>query len=228
MYALAVLKLAAQTPEMARPTNSSHSTGASAITMKSMPRPRLEMRMTVRRPKRSESAPWIGEQTNCISMNSVPKPLDHTAALAMLPPISSTIRCGSTGMMMPNASMSIITVTKTNRIAARRRGRSGDARSVIDGGRRAGGRSGEVGLCLYRIPGVPWRMACLAETSQRLVLFAEREPAPGRLDGQLGADVRIAQQPLRGARVSAHTRIVAGQRAAQNRHDRLFPDGNER
>lgn len=86
--------------------------------MKSMPSPKLEIRITVRRPKRSESVPWIGENTNCINIYSVPKKLVHTAACAMLPPLSCTTRCGSTGMMMPKASMSSITVTKMKDSAA--------------------------------------------------------------------------------------------------------------
>jgi len=76
-------------------------------------------------------------------MNSVLKPLDHTAALAMLPPISSTIRCGSTGMMIPNASMSIVTVTKMKITAARRRGWSRSWGSVMRRGAR-GRTSGQV------------------------------------------------------------------------------------
>src|SRR5690242_14929534 len=54
-------------------------------------------------------------------MNSVPNALCHTAALAMLPPINCTMRCGSTGMMMPKLSMSVATVTKTKITAALRR-----------------------------------------------------------------------------------------------------------
>jgi len=50
MYALAVLKLAAVMPSSTRAANSSHSVGASASTTKSTARPRLEIRITDRRP----------------------------------------------------------------------------------------------------------------------------------------------------------------------------------
>ena len=33
----------------------------------------MEIRITGRRPKRSDSAPWIGENRNCISAQAVPK-----------------------------------------------------------------------------------------------------------------------------------------------------------
>jgi hypothetical protein len=46
--------------------------------------------------------------------------------------MSSTIRCGNTGVMMPNASMSIATVTKTNSSAALRRGDAGGVCAVIE------------------------------------------------------------------------------------------------
>src|SRR6185437_4492530 len=69
-----------------------------------------------------DSAPCTGENTNCISMYSVPNAPTHTAALAMLPPISCTMSCGSTGITMPNASVSSITVTKMKASAAWWRG----------------------------------------------------------------------------------------------------------
>src|SRR5271165_4104790 len=51
IYAPAVLKLAAQMPDITRPTNSHQTFGASAIRMKSRPRPVHEIRITARRPK---------------------------------------------------------------------------------------------------------------------------------------------------------------------------------
>src|SRR5712675_710929 len=51
IYAPAVLKLAAVMPEITRPTSSHQRFGASAMRMKSRPRPAQEMRMTGRRPK---------------------------------------------------------------------------------------------------------------------------------------------------------------------------------
>ncbi len=133
-------KLAAQMPDTPRPMNSSHSTGVIAITIKSMPSPKLEIRITVRRPKRSDSVPCTGEKMNCISMYSVAKPLVHTAACAMLPPISCTTRCGSTGMMMPNASMSSITVTKMKANAALVREVEGIGAESMRGARRGHGK----------------------------------------------------------------------------------------
>src|SRR5580692_11157777 len=51
MYAPAVLKLAAQIPDITRPTNSHQTLGASAMRMKSKPKPVHEIRITARRPK---------------------------------------------------------------------------------------------------------------------------------------------------------------------------------
>ena len=82
----------------------------------------MESRITGRRPKRSESAPRIGEAKNCISAHTVPNSPVHlgpacavSAALAKL-----TTSRGSTGMMIPNASMSSATVMKMKRTVARR------------------------------------------------------------------------------------------------------------
>jgi hypothetical protein len=65
--------LAALMPEITRPTNSHHRFGASAIRMKSRPRPKLESRINGRRPYRSDSTPCSGENRNCISAPAVPK-----------------------------------------------------------------------------------------------------------------------------------------------------------
>jgi hypothetical protein len=69
---LAVVKLAEKIAEITRPTSSHDIDGASAMKMKSTPRPRHDNRITGRRPKRSESAPWIGAHTNWIAENSMP------------------------------------------------------------------------------------------------------------------------------------------------------------
>src|SRR5690606_36258560 len=107
-------------PEMIRPTSSHGSVLARAMNTKSRPSPRQESRITGRRPKRSDSAPWIGEVTNWMPANTVPNTPTQYAALAVSPPTKSSIRCGSTGMITPNASTSISTVTKMKARAARR------------------------------------------------------------------------------------------------------------
>src|ERR1043165_7466215 len=110
--------LAAVMPEMTRPTNSHHSAGASALRMESRPSPTLEIRITGRRPKRSESAPIIGENANCISAQAVPKIPRISAVPAASPPRKPATSVGSTGTTMPIASMSSRTVMKMNAKAA--------------------------------------------------------------------------------------------------------------
>lgn len=126
-------------PEMMRPTISHGSDVASAMKMKSRPRPRHDSRITGRRPWRSDSAPWIGAVTNWIAANTVPKIPTQYAACTVSPPAKSSIRCGSTGMIRPNASTSISTVTKMKASAAvRTRGMAGLAGAgAIDGSGRA-------------------------------------------------------------------------------------------
>ncbi len=131
-----MLKLAAVMPITVRPTNSSHSVGAIAITKKSIASPKLEIRITGRRPKRSDSAPWIGEKMNWVIANTVLSTPTHQAARAVPPPISCSTRCGSTGMMMPKASMSSSTVTKMKASAARR----GEAEAVSKASGEAGSK----------------------------------------------------------------------------------------
>ena len=113
-----MVKLAEVTAEMIRPTNSHARLGASAMKMKSTPNPRHESRITGRRPKRSDNAPWIGALKNCTIANAVPKRPTQYAADEVLPPTNSSTRCGNTGMMTPNASTSISTVMKMKTSAA--------------------------------------------------------------------------------------------------------------
>jgi len=105
--------------------NSSGSVPASAMIRKSMPRPRFDSRITGRRPKWSDSAPWIGEQKNCITMKAVANSPCHNVACAMSPPANDFSSCGSTGMIIPNARMSSSTVKKMKASAARRTGGAG-------------------------------------------------------------------------------------------------------
>ena len=114
--------LALAMPEMIRPINRIGNVWAKAISMKSRPSARLEARITGRRPKRSDSAPCTGENTNCMRPNSAPMMPVQRTAVAMSPPVMCCTRCGKTGMMMPKASMSIITVTKMKMTAALRTG----------------------------------------------------------------------------------------------------------
>src|SRR5207249_9349229 len=74
--------------------------------------------MTGRRPNLSDKTPSTGEKKNCISAKTVPKMPFHFAAEFMLPPRKSRINFGNTGAINPSASMSSMTVTKMNGIAA--------------------------------------------------------------------------------------------------------------
>lgn len=75
--------------------------------------------MTRRRPNRSDSEPSTGEKKNCIAANTPPNTPRNPAPDAVSPPRNSTISRGSTGMMIPSASMSMATVMKMNAKAAR-------------------------------------------------------------------------------------------------------------
>jgi hypothetical protein len=74
------------------------------------------------RPKRSDSMPCTGEATNCISAQAVPNRPMKSAPRTVSPPTKSTTSFGSTGMMIPIASMSSSTVMKMKMKAARRTG----------------------------------------------------------------------------------------------------------
>ncbi len=76
--------------------------------------------MIGRRPNRSDSAPRVGENRNWPSAQTVPNRPTISAARTVSLSRNERIRRGSTGMIMPSASMSSITVTKTKATAARR------------------------------------------------------------------------------------------------------------
>jgi hypothetical protein len=80
----------------------------------------MDSSSTGRRPKRSDSAPRSGEHTNCIPAQVVPKIPYHSAARAVSPPRKPLMSCGSTGMTIPNATMSSTSDTKMKARAARR------------------------------------------------------------------------------------------------------------
>ncbi len=90
---------------------------------KSTARPKIEINITGRRPKRSESWPRIGPQRNCIPPHVAAKIALQVAACAVAwagsPCMNDLIRLGSTGIMMPNDSEFMIDVAKMNPKAAR-------------------------------------------------------------------------------------------------------------
>ena len=64
---------------------------------------------------------------NCMTAHAVAKMPMTVAACAIFPPTKPAMSFGSTGPIMPNVSMSSVTVMKMNAVAARRCGReSGD------------------------------------------------------------------------------------------------------
>src|SRR3569832_376935 len=106
-------------PEISRPTSRNHRVGDSAITNQSTPVPRLDARITGRRPTLSDSAPMIGWQKNCVTAQVVPDTPTHQPALAM-DPVKLVIRAGHTGMTRPRPMTSSNTVIITKPKAALR------------------------------------------------------------------------------------------------------------
>jgi hypothetical protein len=70
------------------------------------------------RPKRSLRLPSTGENRNCIMAKANMSQPPYTDASLMLPPISSLISLGNTGMMIPKPVTSMRRVTKMNPKAA--------------------------------------------------------------------------------------------------------------
>jgi hypothetical protein len=93
-----------------------------STTKYSTTKPRLDNNTTGRPPNRSDNAPWIGEQKNCMKAQAVPINPWRTAACAVSPEKNSSTSFGSTGMMMPSDNMSRNTVTRMKSAAARRAG----------------------------------------------------------------------------------------------------------
>ena len=75
-----------------------------------------------RRPKWSESEPSTGDAKNWIAAHTVPNTAIVVAARAVSPPRKASTSFGSTGMIIPSASMSSSTVIRMNTTAARRTG----------------------------------------------------------------------------------------------------------
>jgi hypothetical protein len=105
-------------PLNTRPTNSHHRVGAKAMNRKSTPRPKIEVRITGRRPQRSDIRPRIGEQKNCITPQVVANSTTHRAVEAVSPPLKRFISSGSTGIITPSDSTSRQAVTKMKPSAA--------------------------------------------------------------------------------------------------------------
>src|SRR5882672_5037488 len=77
------------------------------------------MRITGRRPKRSDQAPRMGEKINCMRAHANPKYPVMAAAWAMFPPSNRMMRLGRTGAIMPKARKSNRTVARMKANAAR-------------------------------------------------------------------------------------------------------------
>src|SRR5215472_4764277 len=83
-----------------------------------MPNPKQERRMMGRRPNRSDHAPRIGENRNCIAFQTNKRYPVRSDARPKSPPSNWRIRSGSTGAMIPNATMSNATITRMKMKAA--------------------------------------------------------------------------------------------------------------
>src|SRR3990167_7151674 len=105
-------------PLKIRPTNSHQRFGAKAMNRKSTPRPKIEVRITGRRPKRSDIRPRIGEQMNCITPQVVANSTFQSAAVAVSPPPNAFTRLGRTGIITPRDRTSRIAVMKMKPSAA--------------------------------------------------------------------------------------------------------------
>jgi hypothetical protein len=108
-------------PPRMRPMASHQRLGASAISRKSSARPATEIRITGRRPKRSDRDPITGEHRNCIDAHIATNSPFHKP-IALVDPASSSISWGRTGMMMPIDMTSSRAVTRMKTIAAERWG----------------------------------------------------------------------------------------------------------
>src|ERR1700761_8358397 len=86
--------------------------------------PRFDSTMIGRRPKRSDSTPNTGAQTNCMSANTVPKTPTTPAAAAMFSCMKPSTSGTNTGAITPSAMMSSATVMKMKISAPLRGARS--------------------------------------------------------------------------------------------------------
>src|SRR5467141_4205995 len=81
--------------------------------------PKQDMRMTGRRPNRSDHAPSNGEKMNCIVAQANPKYPVMLEARAKSPASNCRMRSGRTGAMMPKARKSNATMIRMKVNAAR-------------------------------------------------------------------------------------------------------------
>src|SRR5580692_8462049 len=153
-----------------------------------MPSPKFDIRISGRRPKRSDKAPCTGENTNCINAQAVPNTPKICAARAVSPPRKSTTSRGRTGMIMPSASMSSSTVMKTKtKAGARRAGAAGDG--ALAGGISLMGERSSVGTHRWAFMG---GRAALLPFRIRILLLAQGQPDGGA--GQIEALAQIVDQ----------------------------------
>ena len=90
---------------------------ASAVVKKLIARPQKPSSSTGRRPKRSDSAPRMGADMNCDSAYTAAI-TPYQRACSEGSAVNWPTMAGSTGTMMPTASMSISTTSMMKRIAA--------------------------------------------------------------------------------------------------------------
>src|SRR5204863_8421649 len=76
--------------------------------------------MIGRLPNRSDKTPSKGEKKNCISAKTTANRALHFAASVIWPPRKSRISLGKTGIIIPIARISSVTVTRIKMIAAGR------------------------------------------------------------------------------------------------------------
>src|SRR5882724_1777265 len=84
-----------------------------------MASPKQEMRMTGRRPKRSDHAPSMGEKMNCMLAQARPNQPIMEDARAKSPPSKLRMRSGKMGAMMPKERKSNATITRIKANTAR-------------------------------------------------------------------------------------------------------------
>ena len=78
--------------------------------------------MIGRRPNRSDSAPWIGEATNCMPAKAMARKPMISAVEAAWPTPRVLTSFGSAGKITPSAAESSSTVIRMKRVAVRRGG----------------------------------------------------------------------------------------------------------
>ena len=83
-----------------------------------MPRPTIDIRITGRRPKRSDNAPCTGPMTSCIVAKMTIMAPYTVDICAIAPPVRDFSNAGTTGPTMDPARVSSSTVIRMKAIAA--------------------------------------------------------------------------------------------------------------